>query len=180
MRTGVLSDRSVIENCPVFKPVPMKDVDKLRSMQATQATHNYEGIKTVVHSVPARPATLHAMQVALDKASNPRVLAPNNMNRAKLPENIFMGRWAEPAAESERRGNRNRGRAPVPPRVRPGRREVWGAPMGQPRPVNDADQVREGPFNLINEFQYFGQRRRGQNRPREVDRRERVGENYPE
>jgi hypothetical protein len=180
MRTGVLSDRSVIDNCPVFKPIPMKDIAKLKVFEPT---HDFAGIKSAVHAVPARPVTLHAMQIALQQARSGQstpAQAPTQVaeETASIPAGSQMDSnfRTPPRRHREYTSNRDRG-TPAQQRERAMPREVnyrqsrhqGGTAAFMGLPVAEA-AGQPSPFNPINEFQYFARENRDNERQSRADR----------
>ena len=89
MRTGTLSDKSVIANCPIYQPVPMKFVTKVLKQKNEQVKTNFNGIKRVKRSIPARPMNINALAVALSNISEKNLTQTRTAILTELPTNAF-------------------------------------------------------------------------------------------
>ena len=87
MRQGVLSDISIRKNCPVYQPIPMKDIGMLRA-EHTQPVHSLTGIKKALHRIPTRPGSIHAMTTSLERVQE-KITAPMKVFNAPV-QNIEM------------------------------------------------------------------------------------------
>ena len=91
MRTGTLSDKSVIANCPIYQPVPMKFVTKVLKQNNEQTKSYFNGIKKVNRSIPPRPMNINALAVALANVSDKPIKAIRTAILNELPANAFNG-----------------------------------------------------------------------------------------
>ena len=89
MRTGTLSDKSVIANCPIYQPVPMKFVTKVLKQKNEQVKTNFNGIKRVKRSIPARPMNINALAVALSNISEKNLTQTRTAILNELPADAF-------------------------------------------------------------------------------------------